>query len=113
MGRPREVKLGEDYAGLRVISEPFVPQGEKSSKVRVQCGCGRVKTVLCRNLVRGSTTSCGCRRSTSLSEIAKKRRRIQGLPKVNLADAGTKSGREFRAGGVDDIDEMLSELEHI
>lgn len=62
----KEVKIGNKYGKLTVISEIFYKGNSKNKYVSCRCDCGNLKEVLVYSLLNGQTKSCGCSRYTSL-----------------------------------------------
>lgn len=60
----RTVAIGQSFGRLTVIGAPFLlPVGNKGMRHQcavAECECGNVVTVLCNNVKRGLTSSCGC-----------------------------------------------------
>lgn len=54
-----QTPIGKVFGNLEVISNYFM-EG-KYSNVICRCVCGKEKNIKCENLVKGSTTSCGCK----------------------------------------------------
>lgn len=48
------------------------PKGNRRSKWLCQCECGNITSVICSNLIRGTTVSCGCYGKRKLAESNRK-----------------------------------------
>ena len=73
-----EVKIGDRYGRLVIISEPFSvksPSGQSKRKVLCRCDCGNEKEYFLDLIRRRHTSSCGCYNS----ELITKRRLKHGL----------------------------------
>lgn len=76
--RKVEVKIGDRYGRLVIVSEPYSersPSGQLKRKVRCRCDCGTEKVYFLDLIRRGHTVSCGCYNS----ELITKRRLKHGL----------------------------------
>ena len=63
MSKALDVKIGDVYARLTIISEPFSIRngsGRCSRFVTCECTCGEVKNVSLNTLRMNKTLSCGC-----------------------------------------------------
>lgn len=80
MSKPIDVKIGDTYARLTVISEP-VSIRNKSGKcerfVKCKCSCGVVRDFSLNSLRMNLTTSCGCYNKEMISK-----RKISDLERV-------------------------------
>jgi len=67
MSNKLDIIPGTRYGKLTVIGEEEVhisSSGQRRRKVKCLCDCGNITSVFLGNLVRGTTTSCGCLRFT-------------------------------------------------
>lgn len=62
-----EVKKGEKYGKLTVVSEQFIRKGKMS--VRCECECGEETVVIIYKLINGDTVSCGCLKAKRGKEL--------------------------------------------
>lgn len=63
MPNPLDIRIGDVYARLTVIEEPFSkrsPKGKMERFVNCKCICGTVKVVSLNKLRMKKTLSCGC-----------------------------------------------------
>lgn len=92
---------GKQFGYLTVIRQDgyhIDPKGNRRSKWLCRCECGNITSVICSNLIRGTTRSCGC--------YAKKRK-SESHRKYNTYDL---SG-EYGIGYTDKGEEFYFDLE--
>ena len=71
MSKALDVKIGDVYARLTIISEPFSIRngsGRCSRFVTCECTCGEVKNVSLNKLRMNKTLSCGCYNKEMISK---------------------------------------------
>lgn len=71
MGKRHQV-LGEgtrfgDLSIVRIAPSAFSKRGDEVFRYWVSCSCGTVKEIALRNLTKGHSRSCGCKRSEAIS----------------------------------------------
>ena len=80
MPKPIDVKIGDTYARLTIISEPFSVRNDRGKCFRFvtcKCTCGEVKKVSLNKLRTNKTLSCGCYNKEMISK-----RKISDLERV-------------------------------
>jgi hypothetical protein len=83
MAQPIKSLFGKQFTRLRVIAREANVEGRV--RWRVKCECGTIKVVASRNLLNGTTKSCGCLRLQHLRERNEKRNEYSFLD-VKLED---------------------------
>lgn len=87
MRKETEVKIGDTYGRLTIISEVFYkdfPSGQRAKFVDCECSCGKIKTIRLSQLTspKRPTISCGCyqvERSKEQAEILEIGRKFNRL----------------------------------
>lgn len=62
-------KKNKWYNRLKFIGEPFICKDCKHWKIECLCKCGNTKIVYFYNVIRGLTTSCGCKQKEIMRKI--------------------------------------------
>lgn len=64
-----QIRIGDVFGSLRVISEPFrIMKSQLRTVVVCECACGKQPIVVLYRLVRGKIRSCGCRRLSNIGD---------------------------------------------
>ena len=76
--------IGRPFGRFTIQGQPFLraarPGGKRRWWIAARCVCGTEKTVLCQNLLKGGSQSCGCRHR----EVAAQQKRTHGQSRTHL-----------------------------
>lgn len=72
MSKPIKNLVNQRFGDLTVIKQDDYyesPNGIRKVKWLCRCKCGNLISVIASDLIRGHTTSCGCKKVTRLKKI--------------------------------------------